>query len=117
MSFISNPFMQVDTTCISEQLSEASDLKVWENLMFQKTIQLDLVDSKTKQLLTFAHLFGSTYLCKLALSDRNFIKRNHKNFSMVNHLDDSFRVAVSSPPPLCTGGLNAMSGFLIILEH
>ncbi|KAK0146900.1 SCAN domain-containing protein 3 [Merluccius polli] len=118
VTFISNPFLQVDITCISEQLGETFNLNAGELEMEILTLQNDitlkahqgsphfwcLVDSeKYKGLhtaaLKTACLFGSTYLCESAFSNMSFIKNKHRTRLTDAHLEDSIRVAVSSYTP------------------
>ncbi|QQP51169.1 General transcription factor II-I repeat domain-containing protein 2A, partial [Caligus rogercresseyi] len=115
VSFISNPFMNVDTTCIAEQLSEMLSLDAGQVEMEIVTLQNDihlkahkatenfwgLVDiERFSGLCTAAmkvtSLFGSTYLCESSLSDMNYIKNKHRTRLTDTHLQDSLRIAVSS---------------------
>ena len=118
VSFISNPFMQVDITCIAEQLSatfnvDAGQVEI-EILTLQNDLHLKahqdapnfwcLVDTeKYKGVCTAAMkvacLFGSTYLCESAFSDMNFIKNKHRTRLTDAHLQDSLRVTVSNYTP------------------
>uniref|UniRef100_A0A1A7ZIQ2 Uncharacterized protein n=1 Tax=Nothobranchius furzeri TaxID=105023 RepID=A0A1A7ZIQ2_NOTFU len=93
VSFISNPFVQVEIACIAEQLSATFSLNAGEVEIEIITLQNDLhlkanqsesnfwclVDTeKYKGVCTAAMkvacMFGSTYLCESAFSDMNFIK-------------------------------------------
>jgi len=118
VSFISNPFMQVDITCIAEQLRatfnvDAGQVEI-EILTLQNDLHLKahqdapnfwcLVDTeKYKGVCTAAMkvacLFGSTYLCESAFSDMNFIKNKHRTRLTDAHLQDSLRVTVSNYTP------------------
>ena len=118
VSFISNPFMQVDLTCIAEQLSatfnvDAGQVEI-EILTLQNDLHLKahqdapnfwcLVDTeKYKGVCTAAMkvacLFGSTYLCESAFSDMNFIKNKHRTRLTDANLQDLLRVAVSNYTP------------------
>ena len=118
VSFISNPFMQVDITCIAEQLSatfnvDAGQVEI-EILTLQNDLHLKahqdapnfwcLVDTeKYKGVCTAAMkvacLFGSTYICESAFSDMNFIKNKHRTRLTDAHLQDSLRVTVSNYTP------------------
>ncbi|XP_063730588.1 general transcription factor II-I repeat domain-containing protein 2A-like [Eleginops maclovinus] len=118
VSFVSNPFINVDTTSIAEQLSamfslDAGQVEI-EIVTLQNDIRLKahqaaanfwgLVDTeKYSGLCTaamkVASLFGSTYLCESAFSDMNFIKNEHRTRLTDAHLQDSLRLAVSNYSP------------------
>ncbi|XP_070408070.1 general transcription factor II-I repeat domain-containing protein 2-like [Nothobranchius furzeri] len=127
VSFISNPFVQVDIACIAEQLSATFSLNAGEVEIEIITLQNDLhlkahqsepnlwclVDTeKSKGVCTAAMkvacMFGSTYLCESAFSDMNFIKSNHRTRLTDAHLHDSVRVAVSSYTPDYSKLVNSM---------
>lgn len=118
VSFISNPFMPGDITCIAQQLSSTFNLDTGqieiEILTLQNDIHLKayqgdpnfwcLVDTeKYKGVCTAAMkvtcLFGSTYLCESAFSNMNFIKNKHRTCLTDSHLQDSLRLAVSNYTP------------------
>uniref|UniRef100_A0A8C6L134 DUF4371 domain-containing protein n=1 Tax=Nothobranchius furzeri TaxID=105023 RepID=A0A8C6L134_NOTFU len=118
VSFISNPFVQVEIACIAEQLSATFSLNAGEVEIEIITLQNDLhlkahqsepnfwclVDTeKYKGVCTaamkVASMFCSTYLCESAFSDMNFIKSKHRTRLTDSHLHDSVRVAVSSYTP------------------
>ncbi|QQP54701.1 Uncharacterized protein FKW44_007616, partial [Caligus rogercresseyi] len=118
VSFISNPFMNVDTTCIAEQLSEMLSLDAGQVEMEIVTLQNDIHLKAHKATENFwglvdierfsglctaamkvASLFGSTYLCESAFSDMNYIKNRHRTRLTDTHLQDSLRIAVSSYSP------------------
>lgn len=118
VSFVSNPFMNVDTTSTAEQLSAMFSLDAGQVEMEIVTLQNDihlkahqaaanfwgLVDTeKYSSLCTaamkVASLFGSTYLCESAFSDMNFIKNQHRTRLTDAHLQDSLRLAVSNYRP------------------
>ena len=110
-TFISNPFVGVDTSDISEQTGEvfsrsAADLEM-EILSLQNDIQLKshksvadfckIVDAKkypniNTGAMKCATLFDSTYLCESAFSDMNFIQSNLRTCLTDAHLDDCIRV-------------------------
>ncbi|KAL4006310.1 vacuolar protein sorting-associated protein 33B [Sarotherodon galilaeus] len=113
VSFVSNPFMNVDTTCIAEQLSSMFSLDAGQVEIEIVTLQNDvhlkayqgapnfwcLVDTEKYSgvctaAMKVASLFGSTYLCESAFSDMNFIKNKHRTRLSDAHLQDSLRVAV-----------------------
>lgn len=118
VSFISNPFMNVDTSSIAENLSATFTLDAGqvelEIVTMQNYLHLKahqgtpnfgaLVDTEKSRgvctaALKVASLFGSTYLCESAFSDMNFIKNKHRTRLTDAHLQDSLRVAVSSYTP------------------
>lgn len=118
VSFISNPFMQVDTTCIVEQLSATFNLDVgqveMETVTLQNGIYLKanqaapnfwcLADTEkysgvSTAAMKVASMFGSTYLCESAFSDMNFIRKKHRTLLTDAHLQESLRVAVSTYIP------------------
>lgn len=115
MSFISNPFMNVDTTCCAEQLSATFNLDAGaveiEIITLQNDLHLKayqaapnfwcLVDTQKNSgvctaAMKVASLFGLTYLCESAFSEMNFIKNKHRTRITDAHLKDSLTVAVSS---------------------
>ncbi|XP_070408067.1 general transcription factor II-I repeat domain-containing protein 2B-like [Nothobranchius furzeri] len=127
VSFISNPFVQVEIACIAEQLSATFSLNAGEVEIEIITLQNDLhlkahqsepnfwclVDTeKYKGVCTAAMkvacMFGSTYLCESAFSDMNFIKSKHRTRLTDAHLHDSVRVAVSSYTPDYSKLVNSM---------
>lgn len=114
VSFISNPFMQVDTTCIAEKLSATFNLDVGQVEIEIVTLHNDLHLKANQDASNFwcladtekysgvctaamkvASMFGSTYLCESAFSDMNFIKNKHRTRLTDAHLQESLRVAVS----------------------
>lgn len=118
VSFISNPFMQVDTTCIAEQLSVTFNLDVGQVEIEIVTLQNDLHLKANQAAPNFwcladtekysgvctatmkvASMFGSTYLCESAFSVMNFIKNKHRTRLTDAHLQESLRVAVSTYVP------------------
>ncbi|KAG8009282.1 hypothetical protein GBF38_017404 [Nibea albiflora] len=106
VSFISNPFMNMDISCIAEQLSatfslDAGQMEI-ELVTFQNNLHLKayqatpnfwcLVDTEKYSgaaAIEVASLFGSTYLCESAVSDMNFIKNKHRTRFTDAHLQDS----------------------------
>ena len=113
VSFIYNPFMNMDTTCIAEQLSATFNLDAQQVEIEIVTLQNDLhlkayqaapnfwclVDTeKYSGVCTAAmkvtSLFGSTYLCESAFSDMNFIKNKHRTRLTDAHLQDSLSYSV-----------------------
>ncbi|CAI5664988.1 unnamed protein product [Oreochromis niloticus] len=127
VSFVSNPFMNVDTTCIAEQLSSMFSLDAGQVEIEIVTLQNDvhlkayqgapnfwcLVDTEKYSgvctaAMKVASLFGSTYLCESAFSDMNFIKNKHRTRLSDAHLQDSLRVAVSSYTPDYNTLVNSM---------
>uniref|UniRef100_A0A1A8L2L2 Uncharacterized protein n=1 Tax=Nothobranchius pienaari TaxID=704102 RepID=A0A1A8L2L2_9TELE len=108
VSFISNPFVQVEIACIAEQLSATFSLNAGEVEIEITTLQNDLHlkshqsepnfwcledTEKYKGVCTAAMkvacMFGSTYLCESAFSDMNFIKSKHRTRLTDAHLHDS----------------------------
>ncbi|KAL3993501.1 polymeric immunoglobulin receptor [Sarotherodon galilaeus] len=108
VSFVSNPFMNVDTTSIAEQLSSMFSLDAGQVEIEIVTLQNDvhlkayqgapnfwcLVDTEKYSgvctaAMKVASLFGSTYLCESAFSDMNFIKNKHRTRLSDAHLQDS----------------------------
>ncbi|CAI5682820.1 unnamed protein product [Oreochromis niloticus] len=127
VSFVSIPFMNVDTTCIAEQLSSMFSLDAGQVEIEIVTLQNDvhlkayqgapnfwcLVDTEKYSgvctaAMKVASLFGSTYLCESAFSDMNFIKNKHRTRLSDAHLQDSLRVAVSSYTPDYNTLVNSM---------
>ena len=127
VSFIFNPFMNVDTTCISEQLSVTFSLDAGQVKIEIVTLQNDLhlkahqaapnfwclVDTEKYSgvctaAMKVASLFGSTYLCESAFSDMNFIKNKHRTRLTDAHLQDTLRVLVSSYSPDYNTLVNSM---------
>ena len=115
MSFISNPFINVDITDIAEQLSATFNLDAGQVEIEIVTLQNDLhikvyqaapnfwclVDTEQYSgvctaAMKVTSLFGSTYLCESAFSDMNLIKNKHRTRITDAHLQDSLRVAGSS---------------------
>ncbi len=127
VSFISNPFMNVDTTYFAEQLSATFNLDAGQVEIEIITPQNDLhlkayqaapnfwclVDTEQYSgvctaAMKVASLFGSTYLCESAFSDMNFIKNKHRTRLTDAHLKDSLTVAVSSYTPDYNTLVNSM---------
>ena len=125
--FISNPFMNGDTTCFAEQLSATFNLDAGQVEIEIITLQNDLhlkayqaapnfwrlVDTEKYSgvctaAMKVASLFGSTYLCESAFSDMNFIKNKHRTRLTDAHLRDSLTVAVSSYTPDYNTLVNSM---------
>ena len=113
VSFIYNPFMNTDTTCIAEQLSATfnldaeqveTDIIILQNDLRLKAFQAApnvwcLVDTKKysdvcTSAMKVGSLFGSIYLCESAFSDINLIKNKHRTRLTDAHLQDSLRVTV-----------------------
>ncbi|KAM9726312.1 general transcription factor II-I repeat domain-containing protein 2B-like [Menidia menidia] len=118
VSFISNPFMNVDTIILAEQLSATFSLDAGQveieiitlqNDLRLKAYQADpnfwcLVDTEKYSgvctaAMKVASLFGSTYLCESAFSDMNFIKNKHRTRLTDEHLKHALTVAVSNYTP------------------
>ncbi|XP_078542665.1 general transcription factor II-I repeat domain-containing protein 2-like [Lissotriton helveticus] len=116
--FTSNPFMEVDVSDISEQISVLLNLDSatmeMEIVTLQNDIELkarqsdlnfwSLVDAeKYKNIRTAAmklfSLFGSTYLCESTFSDMNFVKSKLRTRLTGDHLNDCIRVALSGYTP------------------
>uniref|UniRef100_A0AAR2LN01 DUF4371 domain-containing protein n=1 Tax=Pygocentrus nattereri TaxID=42514 RepID=A0AAR2LN01_PYGNA len=127
VSFISNPFMDGDTTCFAEQLSATFNLDAgqveMEIITFQNDLHLKAYQAAPNFWCLFdtekysgvctaamkvASLFGSTYLCESAFSDMNFIKNKHRTRLTDAHLKDSLTVAVSSYTPDYNTLVNSM---------
>ena len=127
VSFISNPFMNVDTTSFAEQLSTTFNLDAGQVEIEIITLQNDLhlkayqaapnfwclVDTKKYSgvctaAMKVASLFGSTYLCESAFSDMNFIKNKHRTRLTDAHLKELLTVAVSSYTPDYNTMVNSM---------
>lgn len=127
VSFISNPFMNVDTTYFAEKLSATFNLDAGQVEMEIITLQNDLhlkvyqtapnfwslVDTEKYSgvctaAMKVASLFGSTYLCESAFSDMNFIKNKHRTCLTDAHLKDALTVAVSSYTPDYSALVNSM---------
>lgn len=127
VSFISNPFMNVDTTFFAEQLSATFNLDAGQVEIEIITLQNDLhlkayqaapnfwclVDTEKYSgvctaAMKVASLFGSTYLCESAFSDMNFIKNKHRTRLTDAHLKDSLTIAVSSYTPDYNTLVNSM---------
>ena len=110
--------MNIDTTCIAEQLSATFNLDAEEVETEITTLQNDLclkayqaapnfwcfVDTKKYSCVCTAamkvsSLFGSTYLCESAFFDINFIKNKHRTRLTNPHLQDSLTITVASYTP------------------
>lgn len=107
VSFISNPFMNVDTTFFAEQLSATFNLDAGQVEIEIITLQNDLhlkayqaapnfwclVDTEKYSgvctaAMKVASLFGSTNLCESAFSDMNFIKNKHGTLAVSSYTPD-----------------------------
>uniref|UniRef100_A0A3B3HZV5 Uncharacterized protein n=1 Tax=Oryzias latipes TaxID=8090 RepID=A0A3B3HZV5_ORYLA len=118
VSFVTNPFMQVDVTSTAEQLSALFTLNAGDVEMEILTLQNDLLLKAHQSAPNFwclvdqekysgvctaamkiACFFGSTYLCESAFSNMNFIKNKHRTCLTDAHLQDSLRIAVSNYSP------------------
>ncbi|XP_069077106.1 general transcription factor II-I repeat domain-containing protein 2-like [Pleurodeles waltl] len=124
--FTSNPFMEVDVSYISEQMSVLLNLDSATMEMEIVTLQNDIelkarqsdinfwsrVDAeKYRNIRTAAmklfSLFGSTYLCESTFSDMNFVKSKLRTRLTDDHLNDCIRVALSGYTPDYRGLVDA----------
>ncbi|CAL9688304.1 unnamed protein product [Knipowitschia caucasica] len=127
VTFMANPFMDVDISDISGQMAVLFGIDPVEMEMevinLQNNVQLksqqssghfwSLVDPNdfknlNEVALKVSALFGSTYLCESAFSDMNAIKSKYRTRLTDQHLNDSIRVNLSSYTPQYSSLVEAM---------
>ncbi|KAK0142715.1 General transcription factor II-I repeat domain-containing protein 2A [Merluccius polli] len=118
VTFMANPFMDVDISEISGQMAELFCVDPVEMEMevinLQNNVQLksqqhsqhfwslvepDNYENLHQAALKMCALFGSTYLCESAFSDMNVLKSKLRTRLTDEHLNDSIRVNLSGYTP------------------
>ena len=127
VTFMANPFMDVDISEISGQMAELFCLDPVEMeievINLQNNVQLKsqqhsehfwsfVEPANYKNLhqaaLKMSALFGSTYLCESAFSDMNVMKSKFRTRLADEHLNDSIRVNLSGYTPPYTSLADSM---------